>query len=234
MPDGRVRCSGNVDKAVGTSAKGALVAATTLALAFAVLLPDELPDHVRDWMGLGSGDKTAATPWLRGFFVAIALLLLLIGRRFEQVAWPDVFVLLVATLIVAATVNAFHHAQKATKVVVAPTARFTFTTDKLVRAPSLASGDKIALLAVKPDKSDNGTVLSYVTTRYDVFFCSRASGVVKVAVARGDNDATAEAFVADLAAASEVYLLAGGKPAADGQADAGNTAGNGSDPCTGN
>jgi hypothetical protein len=157
------------------------------------------------------------------------LLLLLLGRRFEQVAWPDVAVLLVARLVVAAGTNAFHHAQKATKGVVAPTARFTFAVGQLVGTPSRAGGSKVALLAVKPDKSDYGNVLSYATVRYDAYFCARKSGVIKVALERGDNDANAAAFVADLAAATQIYLLPGGKTTGNGQTGAGAKA---DDPCT--
>jgi hypothetical protein len=203
-----------------------LVALAAAALALAILLPDALPHWLRRAMGLGKGDETAATPWLRGALVAFAFLLLLAGRFFDQVAWPDVAVIVVVVLAIAATVYAFKDAQRATKTEVAETAAFTIPAEKAISSIALPAKSAVILLVVEPDKADDGTIISYTATRYEAVLdaavdAGPAQHDVPVTLERGEKDANVSTFGADLVGAETVYVLPGAKKKAKQKGEGG-------------
>jgi hypothetical protein len=190
-----------------------VVVTTTAALATAVLVPEKAPEWLRDWMFLGAGDETAATPWVRWALLVVAVALLLFARNWGQTAWPDVALLLVAFLAGFAAYKQHHAAEKATPTETPATAAFTLMTGATA-VSNLEAGSKTIVFLVEAEKTANNKPISYTSKRYkatldDAVSAGKTTTDVAVDIERGADDATAVAFSADLVGATRIYLLPG-------------------------
>lgn len=162
---------------------------------------------------------------MRWVLIAAGFALVLLARRWEQVAWADVTLFVVIGLAAAAVLGAYQQAQEASEDVVAETTAFNVEAEKAIAAVQLPRASSIIVLAVEPDKADTGLVLTYASTRYQATLChALARGPVArdiaITVERGDDEANAAAFASDLRGAETVYLLPGPKRA-EAKVDAG-------------
>lgn len=192
----------------------AVVVVATAALISAVLMPEESWPWLRDLTGLGSGDETAATPWVRWALIVTVVTVLLFARLWGQTGWVDVVAIAVVFLVAFATFKQHREAEKATVTEEPETATFTLPEEKLVVERDLAARSKAIVVIVEPATEADKKPLTYSAARYSVTVPAKVKGgpgeaSVDIAVERGEKDANAVAFSADLTGATMIYLLPG-------------------------
>lgn len=189
---------------------GAVVSAAiaTTALTLAVLLPTKTPDWLREAFGLESGDKSAATPWVRWALVVIAIAVLILPRLWGRAIWPDVALALLITIAIFATVKQHHNADKQREVTPSPTVRFGFGRSKVTTLGPVPENKEAFVFVVRSKTVSNGTVVNYESQRYKAtrVGCELTNRIC-IAVERGEGDASLISFTAAIQSPARIYLL---------------------------
>jgi len=176
----------------GVAAVSVVVLAAA-ALVFAVLYP-EFPG------------------WVRWMLAIVSILLVLAGRAWGQTAWPDIAVAsLIALAVAAGIAEAVTEPEPADD---PPTVIFELQNDKVTVLEAIEKNGKAILLVVEPTKLADNAPISYESARYpatvsDVLGVGKPSGTVAVTLERGAKDSNAQAFSADLTAATKIYVMSG-------------------------
>jgi hypothetical protein len=199
---------------------GSLIAAVALAAVATVLLVaavfiDEVPAALREWMGFDNDKdaKAAATSWARWTFVALALALVLLARRWDRVVWPEVALAFLVSVAVGAGAEAHYLVNHPEDEPDPPLMEFRLEPAEVpvTVLGDIDAGGEAVVLVVEPEKEADNKPLSYTSTRYAATATAAAaagtpSGEVHIAVERGEEDANASAFSGDLEGAVRVYV----------------------------
>jgi len=165
---------------------------------------------VRDGLGLGEGDKTATTPWVRWALVVAALVLIILPRLWARLVWPDVVVAVLVVLAGWAAWKEYGEANKPTKEVIPAMVAFTLPHELLVAEEIDPDKDAIVVV-VAPKTAKEGEPVEYESTRYEAKLPdgSESGGDqdLVVAIERGQKDTGIVSFSANLAAATVVYVF---------------------------
>jgi len=185
----------------------ACVAVATSALALAILIPAKAPEWLRDAFGLESGEKTAATPWVRWALVVIAIVVIILPRLWGRAIWPDVAVALVLTIGIYATVKQHHHAERPKTTTLAPALTFSLPATKVTTLGNVPEKKKAYVFVVRPKTVSDGKAVTYESHRYNATrVACRAAKNICIAIERGANDANIVSFTATAEAPTRVYL----------------------------
>src|SRR5947208_2779894 len=128
---------------------GSLTAAAAAALAAAVLAHDD-----------------PASSWRRAGLIALGIALLVLLRQLGRVAWPDVAVLVAATLAFAALATAATDSPDVehTTAVLTP---FVLPSKKILLPPiALPAQAKVAVIALTPDRAVGKAATEHKSSRY--------------------------------------------------------------------
>lgn len=186
-------------------------AVATAALTYAVLIPANAPDWLRDLFGLEHGEKTATTPWVRWALLIAALVLLLVPRIWGRPVWPEVAVASLLAIAVVAVIKEHRLANKSKDTTPAPALTFALPSGLPV-VNSVKAGKQAIVLVVGPKKVSANRVVTYDSQRFEAkpVMCkgkpAQATSVC-VAVERGEKDANAVSFSAALASATRIYVV---------------------------
>ena len=162
----------------------------------------------------------AAVLWADGWDLRVALaavgvLAIVVGRWAGVVVWPDVVVIFLAGLAVAAVMNTLEEAPQPEPLRPA-VAAFDLPADR-VRPPAneLRAPSRIELIALIPKPVARASATTHEPTQFEALLLtpvkrSGASGAVRVLVERGEDDANARDLARATLDASEFVLLPAG------------------------